>query len=108
MMLYEETTGSVFPADLYLQPGEQPPVVDQDLGEEMCEVYRAVGIFAHEDPVRQVVDRLEALEPKWMFAMHGGTLTHEAIPRYTRALRERPFAYAGTLLGREVVPEPVG
>jgi hypothetical protein len=43
-----------------------------------------------------------------MFAMHGGTLTHEAIPRFTRALRERPFAYAGTLLGREVVPEPVG
>jgi flavorubredoxin len=108
MMLYEETTGSVFPADLYLQPGEQPPVVDQDLGEEMCEVYRAVGIFAHEDPVRQVVDRLEALEPNWMFAMHGGTLTQEAIPRYTRALQERPFAYAGTLLGREVVPEPVG
>ncbi|MET0729563.1 MAG: hypothetical protein ABWZ03_00095 [Solirubrobacterales bacterium] len=108
MMLYEETTGSVFPADLYLQPGEQPPVVDQDLGEEMCGVYRAVGIFAHEDPVRQVVDRLEALEPNWMFAMHGGTLTHEAIPRYTRALQERPFAYAGTLLGREVVPEPVG
>ena len=57
-----------------------------------------VGIFAHEDPVRQVVDRLEALEPNWMFAMHGGTLTHQAIPRYTRALQERPFAYAGTLL----------
>lgn len=114
MMLYEETTGSVFPSDLYLQPGEQPPVVSEDLGEEMCGVYRAVGIFAHEDPVRDVVDRLEALDPSWMHAMHGGSITREAISRYTRALREKPFAYEGTLLGREVgaqpapAPPPVG
>jgi hypothetical protein len=61
-----------------------------------------IGIFAHEDPVRKVVDRLDALEPQWMHAMHGGTVTEEAIPRYSRALREQPFAYAGELLGRRV------
>ncbi len=103
MMLFDETTRSVFPSDLYIQPGPQPPVVSEDLGAEMCGLYREVGIFAHEDPVRQVVDRLEALEPDWMHAMHGGTLARAAIPRYTRALREQPFAYEGKLLGRDVV-----
>ncbi|MGH2862720.1 MAG: hypothetical protein ACRDLT_14630, partial [Solirubrobacteraceae bacterium] len=46
---------------------------------------------------------LEALDADWMHAMHGGSLTRQAIPRYTRALRERPFAYDGKLLGRDVV-----
>jgi hypothetical protein len=102
MMLYEETTGSVFPSDLYLQPGEQPAVVSENLGDAMCAGYRDIGIFAHEGPVRNVVDRLEALEPRWMHAMHGGSITAEAIPSYTRALREQPFAYDGKLLGRDV------
>jgi hypothetical protein len=37
-----------------------------------------------------------------MHAMHGGSLTEEAIPRYTRALREQEFAYRGRLLGRDL------
>lgn len=103
MMLFEETTASIFPSDLYIQPGDQPPVVTEDLGEEMCGLYREVGIFAHEGPVRDVVDRLEALEPQWMQAMHGGTIAADSVPAYTRALRERPFAYEGKLLGRDVL-----
>jgi flavorubredoxin len=106
MMLFEETTRSVFPADLYIQPGPQPPTVTEDLGEEACRYYRQIGIFAHEQPVREVVERLEALDPDWMHAMHGGSLTREAIPRYTKALRERPFGYEGKLLGRDVLATP--
>jgi hypothetical protein len=37
-----------------------------------------------------------------MHAMHGGSLTREAIPRYTRALREKDFAFDGRLFGREL------
>jgi flavorubredoxin len=107
MMIFEETTRGVFPSDLYIQPGEQPQTVAQDLGEEMCSYYREIGIFAHERPVRAVVDRLEALAPAWTHAMHGGSLTRDVIPRYTRAPRGRTFAYDGTLLGREV-PAPDG
>lgn len=40
MMLYEETSGSLFPSDLYIQPGPQPAVVDADLGADMCALYR--------------------------------------------------------------------
>jgi flavorubredoxin len=102
MMVFEESTQSLFPADLYLQPGDQPPVVTENLSQAMLEVYRGVGIFAHEDPVRAVVDRLEALDPEWVHAMHGGTLVRAAVPAFNSALREHEFAYAGRLLGREV------
>jgi flavorubredoxin len=102
MMLFEETTKSVFPSDLFILPGDQPPVVTENLGSMMCEYYRQIGIFAHEDPVRDVVDRLEALDPDWIHGMHGGSLTRESMPYYIKALREEPFAYEGRLLGREV------
>ena len=34
MMVMEETTGSLFPSDLYLQPGEQPAVTNENLAED--------------------------------------------------------------------------
>jgi flavorubredoxin len=102
MMVMEETTGSLFPADLFLQPGEQPPVVTENLGDAMCEVYRMVGIFAHEAPVREVADRIAQLDPEWVHAMHGGTLTRESLPSYLSALQRQEFAYRGRLLGRAI------
>jgi flavorubredoxin len=104
MMLMEESTQSLFPSDLYIQPGEQPPVVTENLSASMLELYRGAGIFAHEDPVRTVSDRLEALTPEWIHAMHGGTITGESLHYFTTALREHEFAYRGMLLGREVQP----
>jgi hypothetical protein len=80
--------------------------VSEDLGAEMCGLYREVGIFAHEDPVRQVVDRIERLDPDWIHGMHGGSLARETIPYFVRALREEPFAYQGKLLGRQLPAEP--
>ena len=102
MMVYEESTGSVFPSDLYLQPGDQPPTTDENLSAPMIEVYRGIGIFAHENPVRTVVDRIEALDPAWIHAMHGASLKGEALHHYNRALREQEFAYNGLLLGRDI------
>jgi flavorubredoxin len=103
MMLFEETTKSLFPSDLFIQPGDQPPVVTENLGVEMCAFYREVGIFAHEEPVRAVVDRVERLELDWIHGMHGGSLARETVPYFVRALREERFAYDGKLLGRPLV-----
>jgi len=105
MMVVEETTNSLFPSDLYLQPGEQPPVVEENLSEEMIQTYRAVGIFAHENPVRSVAQRIEGLAPDWIHAMHGGTLTGDALPYFNRALQEKEFAYAGWVLGRDLAAQ---
>jgi len=102
MMVVEETTNSLFPSDLYLQPGDQPPVSGENLTAEMLEVYRSVGIFAHENPVRAVADRIEQLAPDWIHAMHGATITGAALHYYTTALREHEFAYRGLLVGREI------
>jgi flavorubredoxin len=102
MMVFEETTQSLFPADLFIQPGDQPPVITEDLTPQMLGLYRAVGIFAHEAPVRQVVDRVEKMNPAWIHPMHGGSLTRQLAPKFYRALREEPFAYHGMLLGREL------
>jgi len=68
----------------------------------MIEVYRGIGIFAHENPVRAVVDRIEALAPAWIHAMHGASLTGDALHYYNEALREQDFAYNGILLGRDL------
>lgn len=100
MMLWEEKTRSLFPSDLFIQPGDQPPVIRENLSPAMCELYRQAGIFAHEDPVRRVADRVERMRPNWIHAMHGGTLTGEIFPAFTKALREQPFAFNGKILGR--------
>jgi flavorubredoxin len=102
MMVFEESTASLFPSDLFLQPGDQPPIVTENLADAMCDVYRNIGIFAHEDPVREVVDRIEGLDPAWTFAMHGGSLPRGALTPYVAALREQDFAWEGKLLGREL------
>jgi flavorubredoxin len=102
MMVFEETTGSVFPADLFIQPGDQPAVVKENLGKEMCFLYREVGIFAAEEPVRRVVDRIEKLDPQWIHPMHGGSLPKEVVPNYIQALRDEEFAFEGKIFGRMI------
>ena len=102
MMLFDETTKSLFPSDLFIQPGEQPPVVAQNLGSEMCAYYRDIGIFAHEQPVRDLLARIERLDPAWVHGMHGGSLARETLGDYVQALHEQPFAYQGRLFGRKL------
>ena len=106
MMVVEETTGSVFPSDLYLQPGEQPAVTNENLADEMLSAYRTFGIFAHEDPVRAVARRIEELKPAWVHAMHGATIAGEALPYYTKALLEERFAFRGEFFGRSIPAKP--
>ena len=104
MMIVEETSGSLFPADLFIQPGDQPAIVQEDLGKEMCQLYRESGIFAAEAPVRKGLDRLEGLGLQWIHPMHGESLPKEVVPGYIRALRNESFAFEGKMLGR-MLPE---
>ena len=104
LMVVDEATGSLFPADLFLQPEDQPAVVREDLGGEMCAWYREAGIFAAEGPVLRVVDRVERLAPRWIHPMHGGSLPEAIIPQYVERLRHEPIAFDGRLFGR-MLPE---
>jgi hypothetical protein len=68
----------------------------------MIEVYRAVGIFAHEDPVRASSTASRGWTRPGHTRLHGGSLPRETLPSYVRALREQDFGYRGMLLGRDV------
>jgi hypothetical protein len=65
-MVCDETTKSLFSSDLFIQPGEQPAIVREHPGKEMCKWYRESGLFGEEKPVVRVVDRVERLEYRWI------------------------------------------
>ena len=100
MMVFEETTCSLLPSDLFIQPGEQPPIVRENLGKEMCLWYRAAGLFAGKKPVLRVVDYLTTLDLQWVHPMHGGSLPGDVLPGHVHALRTEPFVFDGRIFGR--------
>lgn len=102
MMIFEETTRSLFPSDLFIQPGKNGPIISSDLSDDMIQLYRTVGIFGSEEPVRQTTRRLVKLEPKIIFPMHGGCIDASMFPSYTDAILKNDFAYSGNILGQKV------
>jgi len=102
MMVFEETTKSLFPSDLFIQPGDNKPVTYDDLSNDMVNLYRGAGIFASEEPVRQTTKRLINLSPKMVFPMHGSCIDSSVFPKYTDAIMNSNFAYTGMLLGQKL------
>ena len=100
MMVFEETTKSLFPSDLFIQPGDNKPVISDDLSKAMIELYRGAGIFASEEPVRRTTTRLVNLSPNMVFPMHGSCIDDSTFSKYTDAIMENNFAYSGMLLGQ--------
>lgn len=102
MMMFEETTRSLLPSDLFIQPGEHKPITSEDLSNEMIQLYNAVGIFASEEPVRKTVRKLMKLEPKLICPMHGSAFDSSIFPKYVEALMNSNFAFSNKLLGKEL------
>src|ERR671922_390519 len=102
MMIFEETTKSLFPSDLFIQPGENNPVISEDLSEDMINLYRGAGIFASEEPVMQTTKRLLNLSPKMIYPMHGSCIEKAAFSKYVDAIMNQEFAYTGKLLGQQI------
>jgi flavorubredoxin len=102
MMIFEESTKSLFTSDLFIQPGHNKPVISDDLSEAMIQLYRAVGIFGSEEPVRQTTKRIVKLEPRIIFPMHGSCIDASMFSSYTDAIMNNEFAYSGNILGQKV------
>ena len=102
MMVFEETTKSLFPSDLFIQPGDNKPVISDDLSMGMINLYRGAGIFAGEEPVRQTTRRLINLSPNMVFPMHGSCIDGSTFPKYTHAIMSNNFAFTGMLLGQKL------
>jgi len=102
MMVLEETEGALFPADLFIQPDDQPPVSRENNAEAMIQLYRMAGVMPSEAAVHRFLDQMETLSIRHVNPMHGATIPGDALSPYLRALREQPFAYHGLLFGRAV------
>lgn len=102
MMIFEETTKSLFPSDLFIQPGNNKPVISGDLSASMIDRYRRDGIFASEKPVRQVTKRILGLSPKMVYPMHGSCIEDSMFSKYADAIIKNDFAYSGMLLGQKL------
>jgi flavorubredoxin len=99
MMVFEETERALFPSDLFLQQGNHGAITnDPRLAQGMIEQYRNVGIFASEQPVRNILPKLERLNSKMIYAMHGSSLDSSAHGDFFNALRTKEFAYTNSLL----------
>jgi hypothetical protein len=85
MMVYEETTGSLFPATCSFQPVDQPAVQRENLGKEMCDLYGGAGIFGGgKAGPANASDRIEKLQAQVGDAMHGGSMTRKRSPIMSR------------------------
>jgi flavorubredoxin len=102
MMMFEENTKSLFTSDLFIQPGQNKPVISEDLSKDMIQLYNIIGIFASEEPVKRTVQKLVKLEPKLICPMHGSELDSSILPKYVDALMNEKYAYSNKLLGREL------
>jgi hypothetical protein len=87
---------------LFIQPNDQPAIVRENFGAEMCNWYQAVGLFGGADPVLRVVARVERLTPAWIHPMHGGSLPADALPGYTRALKTADSSVGIFPMGRRL------
>lgn len=85
-----------------MQSGFNKPVLSDDLSESMIGLYRAVGIFASEKPVRETTRRLAGLHPKMMFPMYGSCSDSSMFGKNTEAILKNDFAYTNLLLGRKM------
>jgi hypothetical protein len=93
---------SLFPSDLFIQPGNNKPVIADDLSESMLNLYRAGGIYASEEPVRRTTKRHVNLSPNMVYPMHGSCNDSSVFSKYTEAIMTNNFAYNGSLLGQKL------
>jgi len=87
MLAFDETTGTLFTSDVFIQPGPGPAVTEQDRTEEMLATYRMVGIFPSRAHLDAALDKIEALNPRVLACHHGSVIGGKVEP-YLRALRE--------------------
>jgi flavorubredoxin len=87
LLAYEESTGTMFTSDVFMQPGAGPATIDRDLTDKMLASYRLVGIFPSRQHLNAALDKIEPLHPRTLACHHGSVITGK-ISEYIRALRE--------------------
>jgi flavorubredoxin len=110
LLAYDETTGTLFSSDLFLQPGTGPALTDRDISEEMVAYTRSLGLFPSQAHLVAALDKIEALRPVTL-ACHHGTVKAGQIAAYLRAFRDNKVTGlppADPVHSSIAVPPPTG
>ena len=107
LLAVEETQGTLFSSDLFIQPGHGKASTDEDLSEQMVDFYKRIGLMPSMGHIRAAMDKMKDLDIKTIACHHGSVLTGNLEPYY-RAVWEQDFtglpgpgAYAGPSLMEE-------
>lgn len=91
LMVYEETTGTLFPNDLFSMMGVEIRT-DRDMSRDSLQAAREVGYQADDRVgLTRALDKIEAVDVKVIALMHGPTLTGH-FEKLFRSFRENSLA----------------
>ena len=90
LLAVEETQGTFFSSDLFIQPGHGKALTDEDLSEQMVDLYRRIGLMPSMAHIRAALEKMKDLEIKTIACHHGSVLTGDLGPYY-RAMWEQDF-----------------
>ncbi len=95
IMVFEETTGTLFVSDLFTVFGKPPATTEGDVVEQSMTALRQLPGYLPIGPhTAGVFDRLDALEPKVLAGHHSSAITANAVGAL-RDLRSELFKEAG-------------
>ncbi len=94
LLVAEETMGTLFSSDLFIQPGHGKAVTDEDLSEQMVDLYKRIGIMPSMGHIRAALDKMKDIDIKTIACHHGSVLTGNLEPYY-RALWEQDLTGLG-------------
>ena len=87
LLVFEETQNVLYSSDLFIQPGGEKAVTDQDLSERMVEFYRRAGVMPSMKHIHAALDKMESLNIETIACHHGSVLTGDLSP-YFKILRD--------------------
>jgi len=95
ILLYEETTGTLFASDLFTRFGKTVAITEGDMVEQAVQTHKQFPDYLPVGPRTGIVfDRLEALKPKVIAGHHAPAFVGDAA-RALRDLRGELFKLAG-------------
>lgn len=87
MLVFEETSATLFTSDLFMQPGDREPSTADDRSPEVVQACLEYGLLPSQKYLEAALDRVEPL-PVETLACHHGTVLRGDPHRYYRALRD--------------------
>jgi len=87
LLVFEETQNVLYSSDLFIQPGDGKAVTDQDLSEQMADLYRRIGLLPSMRHIHAALAKMESLNIETIACHHGSVLTGDLSP-YFKILRD--------------------